>query len=545
MKVDNAAGQMSISDILKGYDYLAEICIEANIKAINNSWGSPIVSTAVSLAVTRLGELGALSTFAAGNDAENVDTNIDSSAFLGNPYAVTIDSSTNAAQLSSFSNYGVNTTDIAAPGTQILSTVPLSLSTYLPEAVVDNVSYESFDKEGTGESPTVRFYSDYASAAASDSESAIGFSSSEIHYDTCSWGIQVEKMEHPQLVSTNDWRSCYMTIPVAEGQRADAQYFGLKTYIPDITATTGVRIEIDALDKDGNHVWVPTRSYGILYGPEEWGVEEADLGTLEQETGCSIAYTESDQMVLRINLVRVNGVLTSADTLYIDSVGVGKSLVPYEYMDGTSMATPMATGAAAVLAAEESVATDDEERAAAARQRAARLSGSVTYPETNAFEDTCVSGGSLDLAERDNPIPVLSGAIVEDTRLLISGYFFGGGTGTVTVGGTAADVVSWGETSIEIICPEDVASGIVDISVTNDTFQVGRRSFLLEISADITTPLFEESLQFPDDPDFPKSSLATASLTGLGGNLYLIPLDILNKDGDYASMWRYDLQTRV
>ena len=70
---------------------------------------------------------------------------------------------------------------------------------------------------------------------------------------------------------------------------------------------------------------------------------------------------------------------------WFDSAGVGTQKVPYDYLSGTSMATPAAAGACAVLAARH---PDDT-----AAQLAARLMGSVRLNDSLAcllYTSRCV-----------------------------------------------------------------------------------------------------------------------------------------------------------
>jgi len=94
-----------------------------NIRVLNNSWGGGGYSQALQDAISAANNAGILFVAAAGNAANDNDAspNYPSNYDIANVISVAaIDRNGN---LASFSNYGRNTVDIAAPGVSILSTV--------------------------------------------------------------------------------------------------------------------------------------------------------------------------------------------------------------------------------------------------------------------------------------------------------------------------------------------------------------------------------------------------------------------------------------
>lgn len=90
----------------------------------NNSWGGGGFSEAMYDAIEAAGDAGRLFIAAAGNDAldNEVFPHYPSSYDLDN--IISVASTTDEDLLSSFSNFGASTVDIAAPGSNILSTLP-------------------------------------------------------------------------------------------------------------------------------------------------------------------------------------------------------------------------------------------------------------------------------------------------------------------------------------------------------------------------------------------------------------------------------------
>ena len=91
---------------------------------INASWGGPGQSSAIRNAIAYARSRGVLFVTAAGNEGSNNDTygNYPSNYALDN--IISVAASDRRDGLASFSNYGSNQVDLAAPGVDIVSTVP-------------------------------------------------------------------------------------------------------------------------------------------------------------------------------------------------------------------------------------------------------------------------------------------------------------------------------------------------------------------------------------------------------------------------------------
>jgi subtilisin family serine protease len=100
-----------------------------NIVAINASYGGSTFSAIERDAIAAAGSVGIVFCAAAGNDGTNNDSlpKYPASYALSNIIAVAASSPSNT--LATFSNFGATSVDIAAPGDQILSTMPAHLAT--------------------------------------------------------------------------------------------------------------------------------------------------------------------------------------------------------------------------------------------------------------------------------------------------------------------------------------------------------------------------------------------------------------------------------
>jgi subtilisin family serine protease len=131
LKFLNSDGQGNTADAANAIDY----AVSHGARVINASWGGPAFSQALFQAVKRAGDKGVLFAAAAGNDGENADATPDFPAAFELPNVISVAASDRYDKLLDFSNYGVHSVDLAAPGDDIYSTVPTSS---------DPTGYESF-----------------------------------------------------------------------------------------------------------------------------------------------------------------------------------------------------------------------------------------------------------------------------------------------------------------------------------------------------------------------------------------------------------------
>ena len=123
------------SDAIRALDYITDLKRRgvANIVATNNSWGGGGFSQALLDAINRGGDQNILFIAAAGNASVNNDTalNYPSSYVCNNGGArswdcvIAVAAINSTGSKSSFSNYGLTSVDLGAPGEGILSTIPI------------------------------------------------------------------------------------------------------------------------------------------------------------------------------------------------------------------------------------------------------------------------------------------------------------------------------------------------------------------------------------------------------------------------------------
>jgi subtilisin family serine protease len=117
-----ADGSGSVSNFIQALNY----AVQHGAKITNNSWEGAPYSAALYGAFQNAQQHGVICVAAAGNEGSNDDWNPDYPASLSTNLnnVVTVAATDNRNQLASFSNFGTRSVDLAAPGVNILSTLP-------------------------------------------------------------------------------------------------------------------------------------------------------------------------------------------------------------------------------------------------------------------------------------------------------------------------------------------------------------------------------------------------------------------------------------
>ena len=125
MKFLDASGAGYTSDAIRAINYMTMLRDDGiNVVVANCSWGGAAADPALASAMAAAGQAGILFVVAAGNNGTNNDTApqypANYEASLSN--VITVAATDDNDHLASFSCYGANTVDSAAPGVNILST---------------------------------------------------------------------------------------------------------------------------------------------------------------------------------------------------------------------------------------------------------------------------------------------------------------------------------------------------------------------------------------------------------------------------------------
>jgi subtilisin family serine protease len=125
LKFLDSGGRGYTSDAVAAFNKIAELKNGGlNIRVTNNSWSGSGYSQALKDAMEAVESLGIVNVCAAGNSYESIDTHPEYPAAYNNRGIISVMATDSQDQSASFSDYGLASVDIAAPGVNTLSTVP-------------------------------------------------------------------------------------------------------------------------------------------------------------------------------------------------------------------------------------------------------------------------------------------------------------------------------------------------------------------------------------------------------------------------------------
>ena len=138
LKVSNDGALFDDAAIIEAVQYAAMMKTRGvNVVAINASYGGPSGSSTEAAVIQAAGDVGIIFCAAAGNNAANNDTTGYYPASYRLPNMIVIAASDQDDALATFSDFGATTVDLAAPGVNILSCLPVSQfgnDTYVQQA---------------------------------------------------------------------------------------------------------------------------------------------------------------------------------------------------------------------------------------------------------------------------------------------------------------------------------------------------------------------------------------------------------------------------
>ncbi len=508
--------------VIRGYDFMIRAADAGlDIRSVNRSFTCYPRTKADDVMIQAAGERGIVTCIASGNSSLNMDVSCDDvTLHQESPYVLRVNASTVQDTFALFTNYGQATTDLFAPGNQILSTFPVSMGSYFSQADPDPIMrLTSFD----GQSDPARRI--YVSDALTDEPLATEPVSDLVGVDGDGMSLKVQTQSNEDAgLGLN------VDIPRAAlggATLANVSDFCASVLVPNSNVMSGsIGVMMDdgtftsaADDKSAGNGTVTNRSFNPTTG---WLVANSHItpDQHEQSIGShdfgTVTHDGIDCIRLRVSaLFRYSKTIPDGAqetcgesdniTVYLDQIGFGRwsagtdnaAVLPFGQSSGTSMAAPFVTAAAAIVPTQvEAIGalTGDERAAAVVRA----VKASVTQKEP--YHGLCKQGGQLDLSllAGDSVVPVLESAGVSGNTLTVTGANFGGAPGGVTVGGVVPRIVSWSDTRVSVAWPDGLASGVVPVRITTDQGREACRAFALVAPASQPqVPLFERDLATP------------------------------------------------
>lgn len=554
-------GGLPDTAILAGYYFLKCAVKEGvNVVAANNSWGGNYSGYAIERAVTDLGELGVLSVFAAGNEAVDLDHYSDTGAcFQNNPYVIVANAHDQSGMPAFFTNRGLKTTDVSAPGVAIISAaagVNMMMEPSHPDLFLPL-------EDSSGD----RYYAGFSTALM---QPPVILDGAFVIEQTFGRGMTVATPSAPAPTSIRtDCLNLYPAQRVIPG------------YGPGYDAGIVVQMPAPEFEKQSGGIIGFNVSMANATGSESYAIEVSEIhgknlitvGTYRKTPGSNNTLEFGlhlpqrpgvDGYGFRFMLLKDTEEGTKAvdpGIIYVDDILVTEYGQAYIGMNGTSMAAPYVTGEAAVLASYFARTADFDENGRSARAeeiKARILGGTVPFP-AYADRDLNRTGGCANLyqavnaAETGTYDPVLMSAEYADKKVTVTGYFLKAAEDCrIRMDGLEIPLkdVKWefdgnGLKGKFTFPAEKLVTGEHEIEIQYGNYDkysgegiYGRGFFMLEAESAPEYRMEEIPLPGTDDEFFDDSM---ESLCSLNGKLYLLSEKIGQDERDIIiTIWEYD-----
>ena len=404
-------GNTPNSSALKGFNYvLTAKKAGVNVRAVNCSFGGPDNSYALSFCHRELGENDIVTCYASANNSVNNDTGTVCSSVvtLDNPSVITVNSCDREGRMSGFTDYGLRTTHIYAPGSEIMSTMidrdsEVISDKTVSEPVNDTAGNELYDDFSTGET---RFIYTPNTENGTDIEIREG----ELIVKDTKISVIDDKITEDTIGGKSKVKVAF-SVSLNGPLEKDPEKRGYSLIYKRRIADPGKWYEfVFVKTTDGKWDYL-SPAYGVTNTPyyQVYSLDKTNNGSsvdLENpEFRFLLLYYEDGETVIKEYAI---------DELWITDAPVRK----YKYLQGTSMAAPAVTGEVAILAA--GFPSDS------AGKLAARVLAGARKTET--FRDSCITGGMANVRnslDESTYTPVISTLRAENNSLIIKGYFFG------------------------------------------------------------------------------------------------------------------------
>lgn len=475
-------------DLLMGYSFISTIMNQGvTVVAVNNSWGaegtcSPVFWTAVN----QVGAQGAISIFATGNAGQNKDISpVSTWGLYNSPYVVTVGSANKGGTKSYFSNYGQDTCDVYGPGSEIMSTVPDLSGNYTAVADPDYIYRDVFADSDNTLGVHQGSKADILKLADKELLKEAVRDAGATSEDNASWGRDenifstVDPNTSSLKITLNDdliGRGCVnLFIPVLKSRLDDIKNVSFCIYSDgDESSYVNPVLYWENADDDTDNQLYTGLTRGDINSPygvgTEWSQITIPVNTqkprLNAENIKFRLFTISQSPEYAYLPVALTIEATSPASLYIDAVGLGSVDTYWTLMDGTSMAAPAVTGAAAIVAGKQEHDGACLTGSLSAIHRANYLKSHILKMGD---EKTSRQGGLVNLKiSDDNLTPVINEALTDTDSdvITLKGAYFGNSAGTVTVGDVSCQVTSWTDEEITAVIPSTVMSGDLRVRVT-------------------------------------------------------------------------------
>lgn len=389
LKFLNSSGMGTTEDAVSAYNYIYNAMkLGVNVVAINNSWGSNENSKILLNIINKVGKAGAVSVCATGNDGTDFDAEEEYTgendgddddgemifkkdifddddeeespytypACYDSKYIISVAATGEDGKIASYSNYGKNSVDIAAPGSDILSTV--SYNSFLPTIYSQEEINEKCQKYITKDfkANVVDLSSNQSGESATISETNTGYDDGLGDKNCLQADFTVDKggtyaIEIPYTLNSKSTNSIHTSL-MFNIAKAPAY-----TEDSDLFMSQGICFGDFGINEKYtvDDVMSKNLAYSFEMSSKDWvHIDTTNLAP-KNETG--------ERKLVVLLVVESSGEYT----IKLDNIGFSKgtdneeeSFGKYDIYSGTSMATPCVTGSIALIKDKYSDLTVDQ-----------------------------------------------------------------------------------------------------------------------------------------------------------------------------------------
>lgn len=443
LKFLNSSGMGNTEDAVSAYNYIYNAMkLGVNVVAINNSWGSNENSKILLNIINKVGKAGAVSVCATGNDGTDFDAEEEYTgendgddddgemifkkdifddddeeespytypACYDSKYIISVAATGEDGTVADYSNYGKNSVDIAAPGSDILSTV--SYNSFLPTIYSQEEINEKCQKYITKDfkANVVDLSHNQSGESATISETNTGYDDGLGDKNCLQADFTVDKggtyaIEIPYTLNSKSTNSIHTSL-MFNIAKAPAY-----TEDPDLLMSQGICFGDFGINEKYtvDDVMSKNLAYAFEMSSKDWvHIDTTNLAP-KNETG--------ERKLVVLLVVESSGEYT----IKLDNIGLSKgtdneeeSFGKYDIYSGTSMATPCVTGSIALIKDKYSDLTTEQliEKA------------TDTVNQNSLVDEKTKSNGVLSLDKYGSVIPKVDSWTSSGNKTIVKGLGF-------------------------------------------------------------------------------------------------------------------------
>lgn len=443
LKFLTSSGMGTTEDAVSAYNYIYNAMkLGVNVVAVNNSWGSNENSKILLNIINKVGKAGAVSVCAAGNDGTDFDAEEEYTgendgddddgemifkkdifddddeeespytypACYDSKYIISVAATGEDGTVADYSNYGKNSVDIAAPGSDILSTV--SYISFLPTIYSQEEINEKCQKYITKDfkANVVDLSSNQSGESATISETNTGYDDGLGDKNCLQADFTVDKggtyaIEIPYTLNSKSTNSIHTSLMFNIAKAPDY------TEDPDLLMSQGICFGDFGINEKYtvDDVMSKNLAYAFEMSSKDWvHIDTTNLAP-KNEAG--------ERKLVVLLVVESSGEYT----IKLDNIGFSKgtdneeeSFGKYDIYSGTSMATPCVTGSIALIKDKYSDLTTEQliEKA------------TDTVNQNSLVDEKTKSNGVLSLNKYGSVIPKVDSWTSRGNKTIVKGLGF-------------------------------------------------------------------------------------------------------------------------